>query len=611
MGFVPTALKGQGGRRGYNAWHDERNWNTMVGISFWFCAAVHFFSLDRSIVLVDAISKNATYPKSEAGAVEGERAAFPVLDFLFPLQSLDQAWEQYPLLATTHGGGGSANQSGDDDKNNVDACHVDNNSIRTVQVPPTVTFRGESYDWARRVAYFQALMIPDDILSIIFPSPSSSSSTAFKTPPPLQLGKDWTASRKIVRDGREWTGSLPAEYLSSPEQLQKAFAFGGFSIVIHELQDKWEPVHHIAKWIEEETLPAHVSCNMYLTPPPMLDQSSSDGSTVDNNKNHHRYIRQAAFEGHWDWMDVIVLQVVGEKVWSVAKRPQVELSTSDQKYSPNRDEVKAHLDATTTGERYDEIFLRPGDAMYIPRGFIHNASTVVDIYDDDHQQQQQQPSLHLTFGIEHRCQTTMEALIHHAIELCAARSKSKVLQEVAINAVDCPSPRGLDIPWKDVVHFAVAEVARRDATCSYHNATSCSLRMSIPFAGSFKDLRVGSTERQSGRMQEMLQEPFKSLASLADPISLGNFVHKLENGIGENIRSFCHPFLTQESTIPCPEVLSKVDRKVLVAAIEKVRDCALDNSDWILASCREHVERMRAARQNKIGLKLNTLKSSM
>ncbi len=80
---------------------------------------------------------------------------------------------------------------------------------------------------------------------------------------------------------------------------------------------------------------------------------------------------------HHDTHDVFVLQVSGEKRWLVYE-PRLELPLRNQKYSPDLGEP---------GPTVHDLVLRPGDMLYLPRGWLHEALTS----DSD--------SLHLTVGV--------------------------------------------------------------------------------------------------------------------------------------------------------------------------------------------------------------------
>ncbi|HEX2292780.1 MAG TPA: cupin domain-containing protein [Gaiellaceae bacterium] len=80
---------------------------------------------------------------------------------------------------------------------------------------------------------------------------------------------------------------------------------------------------------------------------------------------------------HHDTHDVFVLQVAGEKRWLVYE-PAWELPLRNQKYT---------AEMGGPGDPVHDLVLQPGDMLYLPRGWLHEALTS----DAD--------SLHLTVGV--------------------------------------------------------------------------------------------------------------------------------------------------------------------------------------------------------------------
>src|SRR5205814_2308748 len=80
---------------------------------------------------------------------------------------------------------------------------------------------------------------------------------------------------------------------------------------------------------------------------------------------------------HHDTHDVFVLQVAGEKRWLVYE-PAFELPLKDQRYAKEMGEP---------AEPVHDVTLGPGDTLYLPRGWLHQALT------------SQSDSLHLTIGV--------------------------------------------------------------------------------------------------------------------------------------------------------------------------------------------------------------------
>ncbi|MGI4850957.1 MAG: JmjC domain-containing protein [Janthinobacterium lividum] len=89
-----------------------------------------------------------------------------------------------------------------------------------------------------------------------------------------------------------------------------------------------------------------------------------------------------AFDSHFDVHDVFVFQAEGQKVWRLyAQRFEAPIAHPkfDQFTQAQHDQAKGALLA--------EITLRPGDFLYIPRGFYHDALAT------------QGPSMHVTLGL--------------------------------------------------------------------------------------------------------------------------------------------------------------------------------------------------------------------
>ncbi|MBV6416956.1 MAG: hypothetical protein CMLOHMNK_01574 [Steroidobacteraceae bacterium] len=89
-----------------------------------------------------------------------------------------------------------------------------------------------------------------------------------------------------------------------------------------------------------------------------------------------------AFQTHFDLHDVFAVQAEGEKTWRIYE------ARADAPVAPvpPGDEGEKFLIATR-GKVLQEIVMRPGDVLYLPRGQYHDALTGA------------QASLHITFGV--------------------------------------------------------------------------------------------------------------------------------------------------------------------------------------------------------------------
>jgi hypothetical protein len=144
----------------------------------------------------------------------------------------------------------------------------------------------------------------------------------------------------------------------------------GASVVLQGLHLTWRPLAAYCRELEAR-LGHPAQANAYLTP------RLSQGLPV-----------------HHDTHEVFVLQVAGTKRWLVYE-PVLELPLRDQRYTAELGEP---------GPTVLDVVLAPGDTLYLPRGWLHQALTS----DDD--------SLHLTVGVN--VVTWLEAF-RAALDRCA------------------------------------------------------------------------------------------------------------------------------------------------------------------------------------------------
>ena len=144
---------------------------------------------------------------------------------------------------------------------------------------------------------------------------------------------------------------------ASDVKLTSLFADGS-TIVLQALHRSHGPLIGFAQALGAE-LGHPVQINAYLTP------AQSQG-----------------FSAHYDVHDVFVLQIAGEKRWRI-HAPVLPAPLRDQPWTDHRSEVeKAALDEPLI----DEV-LRPGDALYLPRGYLHAATALGEM------------TAHLTVGV--------------------------------------------------------------------------------------------------------------------------------------------------------------------------------------------------------------------
>ncbi len=133
----------------------------------------------------------------------------------------------------------------------------------------------------------------------------------------------------------------------------------------------------LAEWERGATI---VLQGLHLTRPAVGGFCRSLEATLGHPAQANAYYTPREAQGlpvHHDTHDVFVLQVAGEKRWRVYE-PALELPLKNQRYSE---------DLGGPGETVEDRVLRPGDTLYLPRGWLHEAVT------------SQTDSLHLTIGV--------------------------------------------------------------------------------------------------------------------------------------------------------------------------------------------------------------------
>ncbi|MDQ4081800.1 MAG: cupin domain-containing protein, partial [Actinomycetota bacterium] len=170
--------------------------------------------------------------------------------------------------------------------------------------------------------------------------------------PAFRLVKE--GARLDVRDYTEDVPWRPSPFSGTADVDRVLAEFeAGATIVLQALHLHWQPLAVFCRDIER-TLGHPAQANAYYTP------RSAQGLPV-----------------HHDTHDVFSLQIAGEKRWLVYA-PVLSLPLKDQRYGP---------ELGRPGELVEDVTLTPGDTLYLPRGWLHEATTS----DTD--------SLHITVGV--------------------------------------------------------------------------------------------------------------------------------------------------------------------------------------------------------------------
>jgi cupin superfamily protein len=179
----------------------------------------------------------------------------------------------------------------------------------------------------------------------------------------------------------------------SDDRLVRLFADGS-TLVLQALHRVWPPILDFCQRLAAE-LGHPVQANAYVTPP-----------------------QNQGFSAHYDVHDVFVLQIEGEKQWRIHP-PVLESPLRDQPWNDRKSSVQRQAEESPMLE----AILRPGDCLYLPRGYLHAATALGGV------------STHLTLGVH---VWTRFAL--------AERVMSQVMRNLAGNpAVRASLPLGVDV----------------------------------------------------------------------------------------------------------------------------------------------------------------------
>src|SRR4029079_7870032 len=202
-----------------------------------------------------------------------------------------------------------------------------------------------------------------------------------------------------VLDSSSFTapGGVGAEIGDQVRDDRVAALFGdGATVVLQALHRMWPPVIEVCTRLAAE-LGHPVQANAYVTPP------SSRG-----------------FSAHYDVHDVFVLQLAGRKHWTI-HAPVLADPLRDQAWGQR----SAAVAAAAEQEPVIDTVLEPGDALYLPRGWLHAATALGEV------------SAHLTVGIH---VVTRFALVEALAALVADDPALRATLQLGIETADTAEP---------------------------------------------------------------------------------------------------------------------------------------------------------------------------
>jgi ribosomal protein L16 Arg81 hydroxylase len=174
--------------------------------------------------------------------------------------------------------------------------------------------------------------------------------------PFIRLAKEGDLLAKDCYLGPAGFGAEMPDQVDSAKVLTQ-FASGA-TIVLQGLHRLWPPlIDFVRQVVDDIGHPAQA--NAYITPP-----------------------ANRGFDPHYDVHDVFILQAAGQKRW-IVHQPVHDDPLPSQPWTQHRDAITDRA----AGDPVIDTVLRAGDALYLPRGWVHSAQAL------------ETTSVHLTIGI--------------------------------------------------------------------------------------------------------------------------------------------------------------------------------------------------------------------
>ncbi len=192
-------------------------------------------------------------------------------------------------------------------------------------------------------------------------------------------------------------GAEIADQVSADKVLHE-FADGS-TLVLQGLHRTWAPLAEFTRQLIVD-IGHPIQVNAYITP------ASSRG-----------------FDPHYDVHDVFVIQIAGEKRWTIHEPVFRDPLRSDA-WTDHRDAVAERARLTP----YLEETFRPGDVLYLPRGWVHSATALGDV------------SIHLTIGVSAH---TRSELVERMIARLGASPALRAALPMGVDRLDAAALQSL------------------------------------------------------------------------------------------------------------------------------------------------------------------------
>jgi len=208
--------------------------------------------------------------------------------------------------------------------------------------------------------------------------------------PFIRLAKEGQVLAKDSYLGPAGFGAEIADQVDSAKVLGQLES--GATVVLQGLHRLWPPLIEFVRRVVDD-IGHPVQANAYITPP--------------GNRG---------FDFHYDVHDVFVLQVSGTKRWIVHEPVHVHPLPS-QPWTDYRHQIAEKV----SGDAVLDVELSAGDALYLPRGWVHAAQTL------------DTTSIHLTIGV---AATTAVDIARAVLDQLGAVEEFRAPLPLGVNPVD-------------------------------------------------------------------------------------------------------------------------------------------------------------------------------
>lgn len=245
--------------------------------------------------------------------------------------------------------------------------------------------------WGQKPLLSRSAALPRDFCDLLSPDTVDELIAERGVRAPfIRLAKEGHVLSKDSYLGPAGFGAEIADQVDSAKVLSRLGS--GATVVLQGLHRLWPPlIDFVGHAVDDIGHP--VQANAYITPP--------------GNRG---------FDFHYDVHDVFVLQVSGTKRWIVHEPVHVHPLPS-QSWTDHRDQIAERI----TGEPVIDAELSQGDALYLPRGWVHAAQTL------------DTTSIHLTIGVE---ATTAVDIARAVLDQLGAVEEFRAPLPLGINPVD-------------------------------------------------------------------------------------------------------------------------------------------------------------------------------